>query len=75
MIFLLLIVAALLMLAGGAFLLVRWVRPEAVHYAEDDEDEDTVWGDIREWSLLQRIFGQKPLKLPKPPARDDASRN
>jgi len=75
MIFLLLIISALLLLAAGALLLVRWVRPEAVHYADDDEDEDTVWADVREWGLLQRIFGQKPLKLPKPAARDDASRN
>ena len=54
------LVAALLLVALAWLASVWLLRPTA---EAEDGDEDTVWVDIREWLLLDRLFGVRPHRL------------
>ena len=51
----------LLILAVAGIFLLRWAVVPA--YDESDDDDDTLWVEPQDWSLLERLFGRKPEKL------------
>ena len=46
---------------GAAGLFAKWLlRPSA---EAEDGDEETIWVDVREWLMLDRLFGARPPRL------------
>lgn len=55
------LVLTVLILAVAGVLLVRWTIAPA--YEETDDDDDTLWVEPQQWSVLERLFGRKPERL------------
>lgn len=46
---------------AAAGLFAKWLlRPSA---EAEDSDEETIWVDVREWLMLDRLFGARPPRL------------
>lgn len=55
-------------LAFAAVCLLRWL------FATSEEDrEETLWFDLREWLFLDRLFGPKTQSLTYQPSASDAA--
>jgi hypothetical protein len=57
-----------LVAAGTGF--ARWVSETS-----DEDREDTLWVDVREWLFLDRLFGPKIPRLTDGRTGEDRSRN
>jgi hypothetical protein len=50
---------AVILLIAAAGWYLRWLFQSS----DEDESEETVWFDVREWNLLDRLFGPRTRSL------------